>query len=196
MTTTKGEATKRRILEAAVDLLVAGGAARLNLDEVMHVTKTSKGQLFHYFPGGKDELHRAATERQLERLTDYGMPASLLTWEDWEDWFGQIIGLHAQQSQDDACEVAALAGRALDSNPDERVVIGRVFTYWDEVLRERLEAMRNTGLLGPGAPVEQLSSLVISALEGGAVLDKATGSTKHLANALNQTLFLLRAHGA
>jgi TetR/AcrR family transcriptional regulator, transcriptional repressor for nem operon len=196
MTTAKGEMTKSRILEAAVDLLVVGGASRLNLDDVMRATGTSKGQLFHYYPGGKDELRQAATERQVERLIDYGTPTSLGAWQDWQDWFGQIVSLHVQQSEGDACEVAALAGRALDSNPAERAVISRVFTHWYAELRERLEDMRDTGLLRPDAPVEQLASLVISVLEGGAVLDKATASRDHLANALGLTLDLLRAHAA
>ncbi len=192
MTTAKGEATKRRILEAAVDLLVAGGAARLSLDDVLRVTRTSKGQLFYHFPGGKDELRQAATERQVQRLIGYGTPARLNTWEDWEAWFDQIVALHIHQTQDDACEVAALAGRTLDGDPEERAVIGRVFTHWDTELRERLTGMRDSGLLLPDAPVEELSSLIISVLEGGAVLDKATASTHHLAGALHQTLALLR----
>jgi TetR/AcrR family transcriptional regulator, transcriptional repressor for nem operon len=196
MATAKGEMTKRRILEAAVDLLVAGGTGGLSLEAVMHATGTSKGQLFYYFPGGRDELRQAATERQVERLIDYGTPVGLGTWQEWEDWFGQIIGLHIRQSKEDACEVAALGGRVLDSNPAERAVIGRVFTHWYAELRERLSGMRDAGLLREDAPVEQLASLVISVLEGGAVLDKATASHEHLANALDLTMVLLRAHAA
>ena len=192
MTTAKGEATRARILEAATDLLVSGGVTRLSLDEVMRVTRTSKGQLFHYFPGGKDELAQAATERQVQRITEGGMPAALAGWQDWEDWFGQIIALHEQQSQEDSCEVAALAGRALDSDPEARELIGRAFTGWDKLLRDRLARMQDSGLLDPGAPVGELSSLVLAALEGGAVLDKATGTTSHLQGALRQALKLLR----
>ena len=194
MTTAKGEATRARILEAATDLLVSGGVTRLSLDEVMRVTRTSKGQLFHYFPGGKDELAQAATERQVQRITEGGMPAALAGWQDWEDWFGQIIALHEQQSREDSCEVAALAGRALDSDPEARALIGRAFTGWDKLLRDRLARMQDSGLLDPGAPVGELSSLVLAALEGGAVLDKATGTTSHLRGALRQALKLLREY--
>ena len=191
MTTAKGEATRARILEAATDLLVSGGVTRLSLDEVLRVTRTSKGQLFYYFPGGKDELSQAATQRQVQRIVEGGTPATLAGWQDWEDWFGQIIALHEQQSQQDSCEVAALAGRALDSDPQARVLIGRAFSEWDKLLRDRLARMQDSGLLGPGAPVGELSSLVLAALEGGAVLDKATGTTSHLPGALRQALKLL-----
>ncbi|MFD4577501.1 TetR/AcrR family transcriptional regulator [Streptomyces sp. NPDC058417] len=194
MATPKGEATKRRILDAAVDLLIAGGAARLSLDDVLRTTATSKGQLFSHFPGGKDELRRAATELQVRRLIDHGTPGPLATWDDWEAWFGQIIALHVRQTREDACEVAALAGRALDADPTERALIGRVFTQWDTDLRERLDTLRTNGLLRPDAPVDQLSSLIIAVLQGGAVMDRATASTAHLTHALQQTMTLLRGY--
>ena len=40
----------------------------------------------------------------------------------------RAIALHEQQSREDSCEVAALAGRALDSDPEARALIGRAFT--------------------------------------------------------------------
>jgi TetR/AcrR family transcriptional regulator, transcriptional repressor for nem operon len=194
MTTAKGEATKARILDAAADLLVAGGPEHLSLDEVMRRTAPRKGQLVHYFPGGKDELRQAATERQVQRLTELADSAELATWDDWERWFGQIIQRHEQQSRDDACEVAALAARALDTNPRARSLIGHAFTQWDGLLQDRLRTMQHTGHLRPDAPIAQLASLTLAALEGGAVIDKATGSTHHLRHALEQALILLRGH--
>ena len=80
MSTRKGEATKARILDAAADLLVSGND--INLDRVMDLTRTSKGQLFYYFPGGKEDLRRAAAERHLARLAQADAPAALATWQD------------------------------------------------------------------------------------------------------------------
>ena len=194
MTTTKGEATKARILEAAVDLLVAGGGENLNLDEVLRLTRTSKGQLFHYFPGGKEEVLRAATERHIGRLAEATAPAALDSWAAWETWLGQIVRLHEQQSRDDACEVAALAGRALDSDGVVRGFVGQMYEQWTAMLREQLVAMQRNGLLRADAPVAELASTLLAALQGGAVIDKATGSSQHLANSLRQALVLLRAY--
>ncbi|MFY4718785.1 TetR/AcrR family transcriptional regulator [Streptomyces sp. LaBMicrA B280] len=194
MPTPKGEATKARILEAAADLLVTGNG--INLDDVMRVTRTSKGQLFHYFPGGRDELRREAAARHLARLAEAEAPAALATWQDWEDWIAQILRLHERQSQDDACEVAALAGRALDTDKLTRDLVGRTYELWAETLCDQLRAMRDAGLLRANAPVPELASTVLAALQGGAVIDKATGSHRHLGSALRQTLVLLRAYAA
>jgi TetR/AcrR family transcriptional repressor of nem operon len=196
MTTTKGEATRARILEAAVDLLVADGGHNLNLDEVLRLTRTSKGQLFHYFPGGKDEVRRAATERHIARLAEASAPAPLDTWAAWEDWAGQIARLHEQQSQDDACEVAALAGRALDSDAVARGFVGRMYEQWTSLLCEQLVAMQHNGLLRADAPVAELASTMLAIVQGGAVIDKATGSHHHLTHSLRQALVLLHTYAS
>jgi AcrR family transcriptional regulator len=147
METAKGQATKARILEAAVEMLVAGGAENLSVDDVLRTTRTSKGQLFHYFPGGKDELRRAATVRQMERLVTASAPAGLDTWEAWERWIDQLLRLHDLQSQDDHCEVAALAARAVDNDSGTRAVVGQAYDQWMGLLRVQLEKMRAAGLL-------------------------------------------------
>ncbi|MFG2887330.1 TetR/AcrR family transcriptional regulator [Streptomyces sp. NPDC048297] len=192
MPTPKGEATKTRILEAAADLLVTGND--INLDEVMRMTRTSKGQLFYYYPGGRNELRRAAAERHLARLAQAEAPVALATWQDWEDWIEQILRLHEEQSHDDACEVAALAGRALDTDKVTRSMVGRMYELWADQLRDQLTAMQGAGLLRSDAPVADLASAMLAALQGGAVIDKATGSRRHLGSALRQALLMLRAH--
>lgn len=151
MPTPKGEATKARIVEAAADLLIT--ANDINLDEVMRLTRTSKGQVFHYFPDGKEELRRAAAQCHLARLTQAEAPAvPLATWQDWESWIEQILRLHEQQGRDDACEVAALAGRALDTDRITRDLVGRMYEQWAAELREQLTAMQASGLLREGTP--------------------------------------------
>jgi TetR/AcrR family transcriptional repressor of nem operon len=195
MTTAKGEATRARILDAATDRLISGGAARLNLDDVLRETKTSKGQLFHYFPGGKPELSKAATERHVQRLAAGDAVLDLSSWQAWRDWFAQIEAKHERQSHDDACEVAALGGRTLDGDPDARTIIGRAFEDWDEQVRAGLGTLQESGRLRPDAPIDELSALVLSAIEGGAILDKATRSTARLPGALHQTLRLLESWG-
>lgn len=195
MATSKGEATKTRILDAAVDKLIVGGPENLNMDEVLAATKTSKGQLFHYFPGGKEELLHSATARQVERLLASDSPAELASLADWRAWFDQVIALHDLQSDADACEVAALAGRALDKRPEDRAIIGRVFEQWFALLHGQLQAMIRAGHLRTDAPVDLLASTVIACLQGGAVVDKATGSTDHLRRALDGAAALLESFG-
>ncbi len=67
MLTPRGAATKRRIVEAAAELIYAKGAERVSLDEVMEATGASRSQLYHYF-ANKDDLVREVIELQTSRI--------------------------------------------------------------------------------------------------------------------------------
>ncbi len=54
--TAKGAATRRRIVEGAAEEIREHGVSTTTLDDIRARTLTSKGQLFHYFPGGREEL--------------------------------------------------------------------------------------------------------------------------------------------
>src|SRR5215472_8158196 len=72
--TSRGVATRQRILDAASDLVFERGAVTLSLDEVLAVTGTSKSQLYHYF-ADRSDLIRAVVVRQGERVLDLQRPA-------------------------------------------------------------------------------------------------------------------------
>ena len=65
--TPKGVATRDRIVAATADLVLARGVGGTSLDDIGAETATSKGQLFHYFPGGKTALVAAIAAFQGER---------------------------------------------------------------------------------------------------------------------------------
>jgi AcrR family transcriptional regulator len=73
--TAKGRATRQRIVEGAATHLRSADPGTLTLDDVRAITGTSKGQLFHYFPGGKEELLLAVARHEADRvLTDQQPP--------------------------------------------------------------------------------------------------------------------------
>jgi len=82
--TLKGAATRGRIVEAAADLILARGVGGTNLDDICAGTATSKGQVFHYFPGGKSDLVSAIASLQAERVLDAQRPFldTLDTWDN------------------------------------------------------------------------------------------------------------------
>jgi AcrR family transcriptional regulator len=42
--------------------------AAVTLDDICHRTHTSKSQLFHYFPAGKDQLLLAVAQHEADRV--------------------------------------------------------------------------------------------------------------------------------
>jgi AcrR family transcriptional regulator len=72
--TTKGRATRQRIVEGAAAEIRARGVAIATLDDVRSHTHTSKSQLFHYFPGGKEQLLLAVAEHEAQRVLSDHQP--------------------------------------------------------------------------------------------------------------------------
>ena len=72
--------------------------------------------------------------------------------------------------------------------------IGNVECLPSKSAAGQLSAMQDNGLLRADAPIGALASAMLAALQGGAVIDKATGSHRHLANALRQALALMRTY--
>jgi AcrR family transcriptional regulator len=72
--TAKGRATQARIIEGAAEVLRERGLASTALDDIRSRTGTSKSRLFHYFPGGKDELLLAVAQFQTDRVLDDQQP--------------------------------------------------------------------------------------------------------------------------
>ena len=62
MTKKAPQETRARLIQAAIDLVVAEGAAHLTLDAVARAAQVSKGGLLHHFPS-KEALLRGIAER-------------------------------------------------------------------------------------------------------------------------------------
>ena len=74
--TSKGLATRQRIIEGAAVYLRGDVPGEVTLDDIRALTGTSKGQIFHYFPGGKEELLLAVARHESERVLADQQPHS------------------------------------------------------------------------------------------------------------------------
>src|SRR5215813_3442433 len=107
--TAKGAATRARIVETAADLVLARGVGGTSLDDIRAGTATSKSQLFHYFPGGKNDLVAAIAAFQAERVLAAQQPFldALDTWEAWAGWRDSVVAHYGSQPQW-GCPIGAL----------------------------------------------------------------------------------------
>jgi AcrR family transcriptional regulator len=72
--TAKGWATRQRIIEGAAAEIRVRGVALTTLEDIMARTHTSKSQLFHYFPAGKEQLLLAVAAFESQMVIDDQQP--------------------------------------------------------------------------------------------------------------------------
>jgi len=192
--TSKGEATRARIVEAAADLVLVRGVGGTSLDDIGSGTSTSKSQLFHYFPGGKSELVSAIVALQGERVLDAQRPSldSLDSWEEWEAWRDAVVTHYAAQPTW-GCPIGALANTELANDPDRAAEVAAFMGRWRGYLEAGLRRMRTAGVLRPGADPDTLALSVFAALHGGLMLMRTMESIEPLEAALDGALRALRA---
>src|ERR1035438_4295914 len=65
--TTKGEATRARIVDVAADLILSHGVAGTSIEDVQNAAGVSASQLYHYF-GDKQGLVHAVIEYQADTI--------------------------------------------------------------------------------------------------------------------------------
>jgi AcrR family transcriptional regulator len=195
--TPKGAATRARIIETATELLLAHGVRGTSLDTVGARTATSKSQLFHYFPGGKNGLVAAIAEFQAERVFQAQRPFldRLDTWDAWQGWRDAVIAHYGSQPHW-GCPIGALTSELIKADPAHAAVVTGYMDRWRGYLRAGLERMRTTGLLRADANPEQLALSTFASLHGGLLLTQTMESITPLRAALDGALTNLRASAA
>ncbi|MFG2940515.1 TetR/AcrR family transcriptional regulator [Streptomyces sp. NPDC048282] len=190
--TAKGRATRRRIVEGAAEVLRERGVGTVTLDDVMARTGSSKSQLFHYFPAGKDQLLLAVAEFEAEQVLEDQQPylGRLESWADWERWRDVVVERYEEQG--DTCPLGSLFLQVGRSTPGARAIVVGLLRQWQESLAAGIRAVRaNTG---PGAEVDidARAAALLAAIQGGVSILLSTGDSAHLRAALDQGIADLR----
>ena len=75
--------------------------ALTTLEDIMNRTHTSKSQLFHYFPGGKEQLMLAVAEFESQTVIDDQEPhlSALTSWAAWQRWRDVVVERYRRQDR-------------------------------------------------------------------------------------------------
>jgi AcrR family transcriptional regulator len=194
--TAKGRATRARIVEGAAEVLREQGVATATLDDVMTRTHSSKSQLFHYFPDGKDQLLLAVAEFEADRVLADQQPylSCLDSWEAWQRWRDVVVQRYEEQG--DHCPLGSLLLQVGRTTPGARAIVVELLRSWQESLAAGIRAMQAAGHL-PADPaaldVERHAAALLAGIQGGVTVLLATGESTHLRAALDQGISSLRA---
>ncbi|MCX5387476.1 TetR/AcrR family transcriptional regulator [Streptomyces sp. NBC_00083] len=171
-------ATRERILQAASRLMQRQGYDGTGIKQIATDAEATLGSVYHFFPGGKQELAIAAIHRGdldfVEVLT--------AAFDDEDDPAEAIVlltrrlaeGLRASDWRD-GCPITTTALGASERLPDIRAAAAEAFTRWHTVVFDRLR-----GAAFSDEDAHALAHTVISTLEGAELTSQVSRSSEPL----------------
>jgi AcrR family transcriptional regulator len=191
--TPKGAATRQRIIEGATAEIREHGLAATTLDDIRARAHTSKGQLFHYFPGGKEELLLAVADREAQRVLDDQRPHldQLDTWRSWQAWRDAVVDRYRKQGT--SCPLTMLMTELGRSTPAARAVTTQLMAEWEARLTAGVRAMQEAGKVAPTVDPSRASRALLAGVQGGVTVMLAIGDISHLEDALDTMIAGLRS---
>lgn len=191
--TAKGLATRQRIIEGAAAEIRARGVALTTLDDVMGRTSTSKSQLFHYFPGGKEQLLLAVAAFESQMVLDDQEPhlSSLTSWAAWQRWRDSVVDRYRKQGQN--CPIAVLMSEIGRTTPGAEAVTTELITKWREAIATGIRTMQTQGKVAGSVNADRASAALLAGIQGGVGVMLATGDLTYLEAALDEGIDALRS---
>ncbi|AHF05558.1 hypothetical protein MARPU_11490 [Marichromatium purpuratum 984] len=192
MHSAKALKTRARILETATALFHSHGYHTTGIDRIIATAEVSKGSFFYHFRN-KEALASAVLAHDLdEALSEFGLADGRASeGEPRHALLALLAAMAARMSRPDAqgrprgCLFGNLAAElSLEPGPlhqEVRAALERLRALIAELLRgaqQRQEIMTTE-------PPERLAGMILSLLEGAALLDKSAQRTAELPRALH-----------
>ena len=171
--------TRARLLEASAQLFRQQGYPGTGLKQITAAGQAPWGSLYHFFPGGKEELGTEAIAHSGQRylkLFDLvyarsgNDPAQSI-----HDFFHLSVDALEKSGFADGCPIATVALEAASTSEPLRHACDAVFTSWQQATA--------TFLAQAGAAADraaQLATYVLAAFEGAIVLSRTARDTRPL----------------
>jgi len=189
--TSRGRATRNRIVAEAARLVGESGVAATSLDDVIEHAGVSKGQLYHYFDD-RSALLRAVVIHNADGVLAGVGP--LDSWSAIRAWLDSLIGHQAKRDGRGGCPVGALVSQLAEADEQARLALAASFDRWEAYLRDGLRSLQMRGKLDPGADTGALATATLAAVQGGLLLTQTRRDTRQLAIAVDAAYAHLRAH--
>jgi len=192
--TTKGRATRERIVAAASELMLQRGVARTTIEDIQEAAAISTSQMYHYF-ADKDALVLEVIARQTERVLDAQRPHlealdSLAALKAWRDAFVRLN----KAAQCRGCPLGSLASELANDSEPARKALADSFSMWRDRIENGLARMQERGELSASADPHDLALALLSAVEGGLLLAKTTHSSRPLEIAIDMAIDHVARH--
>ena len=184
--TSRGAATRGRIVVAAAELMHVQGVAATTIDEVLAASATSKSQFYQHFDDKTALVYEVINLRADEvlewqrlRLEKVDSFRGLYQWRD------AMVQRCMLRRGFGGCELGSLAAELSDTDDRARASLSEHFAKWRRMLAAALERMRDNGVLRADIDAVTLATGLLAAVEGGYLLSQTAHDPRHMQTALN-----------
>ncbi|MEU0497805.1 TetR/AcrR family transcriptional regulator [Mycobacterium sp. NPDC006124] len=190
--TPKGRATRQRIVDGAAAEIRVRGAVATTLEDVMARTETSKSQLFHYFPDGKEQLLLAVAEQEAALVISDQQPhlGALTSWAAWQRWRDTVVDRYRRQGQ--LCPLSTVMSE-IGRTPGAQAVTTTLIDRWRSDIEVGVRAMQAQGKVDAGIDASRAAAALLAGIQGGVLMLMSTGDLQYLEAALDVGIGTLRA---
>ena len=169
---TKGEVTRRRIVEAAAPIFNRRGYEGSSLNELMEATGLKKGGVYRHF-SSKEELAAEAFDYTWEAA----WKARLLHLDEKANGIEklkQLISNFVEYRSPVAggCPLLNTAIDADDGNPVLRARVAKALRSWLSWLQTIVEQADERGETRPGVDPKLVAALIVASLEGALMMSR------------------------
>ncbi len=164
--------TREKMVAGAATLLSQRGLQGTSFSEVLELTDTPRGSIYHHFPGGKNQLVAEAVGLLGDVVSQRIRSAEVERPEDVANAFAD--GWRDFVEATDFTAVCAISAVTVGAGADAEELLPAVasaFTAWRGALAEAYES---TGLTGEES--NSLALTTVAALEGALILARAQQS--------------------
>ncbi|MBD1399030.1 TetR/AcrR family transcriptional regulator [Pontibacter sp. JH31] len=180
--TSKAERTRQLIVERSAPIFNQKGFAGTSMQDIMAATGLTKGGIYGHFES-KEEIALAAFEHAAGIITRQIFDR-IAQHERASDKLKAILAYYRQylisSPVTGGCPVMNTAVEADDTNPLLRASVIKVLNRLHKAVANIVNQGIAEGEFRPGANASNFSILFVSMIEGGIMLSKAYGDSKHL----------------
>ncbi|MER5488788.1 TetR family transcriptional regulator [Streptomyces sp. NPDC002812] len=173
-TAADGLGTRERLVRTASRLLQHGGYENTPVKQLVREAEATLGSLYHFFPGGKQELAVAGIHFGDEEFAE-ALRLGLSAHADPARALEAVAELLAEtlEASDwrDGCPVTTTALESVGRLPELQAACAQAFANWQQLVAAKLLACGH-----PEAEARELAVTVINTLEGAEMTSQVTRS--------------------
>ncbi|MCP2166074.1 TetR/AcrR family transcriptional regulator [Goodfellowiella coeruleoviolacea] len=192
--------TRDRIVQVASRLLQRQGYEGTPIKQIATQAKATLGSVYHFFPGGKQEVAAAAIRHGDQEFAEL-LHTGLNSTDDLADALVAVTRLLAEALREsdwiDGCPVTTTALETVGQQSDIQQACAEALRHWQDLVADRF---RRGGITEPDAT--ELAGTVVNTLEGAEMAAQVTRSEtpllvagKHLARLVSSYPGARHRHG-